>query len=45
LAKLLSEARMITVNVLYPNKAGIEFDMTYYLDLHIPWFDGFSRRL
>jgi uncharacterized protein (TIGR02118 family) len=36
LAKLLSEARMITVNVLYPNKAGIEFDMAYYLDRHIP---------
>jgi uncharacterized protein (TIGR02118 family) len=27
---------MIKVSVLYPNAAGTKFDMTYYLDQHIP---------
>ena len=27
---------MIKVSVLYPNGAGSKFDMTYYLDKHIP---------
>ena len=27
---------MIKVTVLYPNQAGTKFDMTYYLDHHIP---------
>jgi hypothetical protein len=27
---------MITVNVLYPNKDGAEFDMNYYLTSHLP---------
>jgi uncharacterized protein (TIGR02118 family) len=27
---------MIKVSVLYPNQAGTKFDMTYYLDHHIP---------
>ena len=27
---------MVKVTVLYPNRAGTKFDMTYYLDHHIP---------
>jgi len=27
---------MVKVSVLYPNHAGAKFDMTYYLDHHIP---------
>jgi uncharacterized protein (TIGR02118 family) len=27
---------MITVSVLYPNTAGLKFNMTYYLGTHIP---------
>jgi uncharacterized protein (TIGR02118 family) len=27
---------MIKVSVMYPNAAGTKFDMTYYLDRHIP---------
>lgn len=27
---------MITVNVIYPNKEGAKFDMSYYLTSHIP---------
>lgn len=27
---------MITVNVLYPNRDGAKFDMSYYLSSHIP---------
>jgi uncharacterized protein (TIGR02118 family) len=27
---------VITVSVLYPNKEGAKFDMTYYLQKHIP---------
>jgi uncharacterized protein (TIGR02118 family) len=27
---------MIKVSVMYPNAAGTKFDMTYYLDHHIP---------
>jgi uncharacterized protein (TIGR02118 family) len=27
---------MIKVSVLYPNRADTKFDMTYYLDHHIP---------
>ena len=27
---------MVKVTVLYPNQAGTKFDMTYYLDNHIP---------
>ena len=27
---------MVKVSVLYPNGAGTKFDMTYYLDQHIP---------
>ena len=27
---------MIKVSVLYPNSAGSRFDMTYYLDKHMP---------
>lgn len=27
---------MITVNVLYPYKAGAKFDMNYYLSKHMP---------
>lgn len=27
---------MIKVTVLYPNRAGVNFDMKYYLDHHIP---------
>jgi uncharacterized protein (TIGR02118 family) len=27
---------MVRVSVLYPNSAGVKFDMTYYLDRHMP---------
>src|SRR5262249_25590117 len=27
---------MVKVTVLYPNRTGTKFDMTYYLDHHIP---------
>ncbi len=27
---------MVKVSVLYPNRAGTKFDMTYYLNHHIP---------
>ena len=27
---------MIKVSVLYPNTSGVRFDMTYYLDRHMP---------
>ena len=27
---------MVKVSVLYPNRADTKFDMTYYLDRHIP---------
>ena len=27
---------MVKVSVLYPNRTGTHFDMTYYLDRHIP---------
>jgi uncharacterized protein (TIGR02118 family) len=27
---------MVKVSVLYPNRTGTKFDMTYYLDRHIP---------
>lgn len=27
---------MVKVSVLYPNRTGTNFDMTYYLDHHIP---------
>lgn len=27
---------MVKVSVLYPNQTGTKFDMTYYLDRHIP---------
>ena len=27
---------MVKVSVLYPNTAGVKFDMTYYLDRHVP---------
>ncbi len=27
---------MVKVTVLYPNRAGVNFDMKYYLDHHIP---------
>jgi uncharacterized protein (TIGR02118 family) len=27
---------MIKVSVLYPNRAGAQFDMDYYCDRHIP---------
>jgi uncharacterized protein (TIGR02118 family) len=29
-------AHMVKVSVLYPNRAGTKFDMTYYLNHHIP---------
>lgn len=29
-------AHMVKVSVLYPNGAGTKFDMTYYLNQHIP---------
>jgi uncharacterized protein (TIGR02118 family) len=32
----MKERRMITVNVIYPNKDGAKFDMNYYLTSHIP---------
>jgi uncharacterized protein (TIGR02118 family) len=27
---------MVRVSVMYPNSAGVHFDMTYYLDRHMP---------
>jgi len=27
---------MVKVSVMYPNSAGVHFDMTYYLDCHMP---------
>jgi len=27
---------MVKVSVMYPNSAGVKFDMTYYLDRHLP---------
>jgi uncharacterized protein (TIGR02118 family) len=30
------KTEMVVVTVLYPNQAGTKFDMTYYLDHHIP---------
>ena len=27
---------MVRVSVLYPNSTGVKFDMTYYLDRHMP---------
>ena len=27
---------MVKVSVMYPNTAGVQFDMTYYLDRHMP---------
>ena len=27
---------MVKVSVMYPNSAGVRFDMTYYLDRHMP---------
>ena len=33
---MTSEARMIKVSILYPNKPGSRFDLDYYLDRHMP---------
>jgi uncharacterized protein (TIGR02118 family) len=27
---------MVKVSVMYPNSAGVKFDMTYYVDRHMP---------
>ena len=27
---------MVKVSVMYPNTTGVQFDMTYYLDRHMP---------
>jgi uncharacterized protein (TIGR02118 family) len=32
----IREADVIKVSVLYPNTAGCKFDMTYYLERHMP---------
>jgi len=34
---------MIKVSVLYPNVEGKKFDMTYYLDLHMPMVQRLLR--
>ena len=28
---------MVKISILYPNSAGSRFDMTYYIEKHMPW--------